>query len=106
MMTWGFAPGYQNSVPLRGTRSACLSTSKNIASKKAPLRQPASTASPSQNPSYPAFSFQGPGANRTIKVVVVACLTVIATIESIFWVKVLWTKISPASEIESKQEGS
>jgi hypothetical protein len=35
------------------------------------------------NPSYPAFSFEDLGANRTIKVAVIACLTVIGTIESI-----------------------
>ena len=73
------------------SQRAAFSTSKN----DKPQKTPPSPGNPSSgNPSYPAFSFEGLGANRTIKVTVIACLTVVGTIESIFWAKVLWAKMS------------
>jgi hypothetical protein len=86
------------------SQRARLSSGRNDASQKAPLHKPAASASLSQNTSYPAFSAQGLGANRTIKVVAITCLTVAATMESIFWVKVLWAKVSPPPKGESKPE--
>jgi hypothetical protein len=90
-MVWRPIP---NSISIlsQGSRStlssqrAAFSTSKNDKPQKSP-------GNPSSgNPSYPAFSFEGLGANRTTKVAVIACLTVVGTIESIFWAKVLWPK--------------
>jgi hypothetical protein len=57
-----------------------------------------------KEPAYSAFSFENLGTNRTTKVVVIVCLTVAGTIESIFWVKVLWAKISPSPKEESNPE--
>lgn len=109
---WRSALIHRNSTLLRAERFASysqrarLSSSSNDASQKGVFRKPGASASPAPNPSYPAFSFQGLGANRTGKVVVIACLTVVATVESIFWVKVLWAKFSPSRENESKPEGN
>jgi hypothetical protein len=92
----------RRSIPSHRTsflsQTTYLSTGKDDESKKAP---------PHQNPSFPAFSFQGLGANRTVKVVVIAALTVVGTIESVFWVKALWANFSPSpSPEETKREGN
>jgi hypothetical protein len=86
-------------------QAALLSTSTDDGPGKAQNRKPGPTTPP-QNPSLPDFSFQGLGANRTVKVIVIVCLPVFGTIESIFWVKALWAKFSPSPEEESKPEGS
>ena len=52
---------------------------------------------------YPAFSFQGLSTNSTVKIVVIAALSVFGTIESIFWAKVLWAWVSPP-KIEKENE--
>lgn len=36
--------------------------------------------------------------SRTTKVVVYTALTIMATVESVFWIKVLWAKFGPAQE--------
>lgn len=59
-------------------------------------------APPSPNPSYPAFSLDDLGASRTVKVVVIVCLTVLGTLESVVWGKALWAKTSPSPEEGSK----
>lgn len=46
-------------------------------------------------PTNPSFSLHDLGANRTVKVVVMASLSIIATMESIFWTKVGWAKFGP-----------
>lgn len=61
---------------------------------------------PSQNPSYPLFSFRDLGANRTVKIVVVVCVSVLATMESIFWAKVAWAKFGPAEGDRVEVDGS
>jgi hypothetical protein len=68
-----------------------LSTRSGHESQKTnPHDKPTSDASSSsQNPSYPVFSFQGLGASPTTKGVVIACLMVLGTMESIFWGKAL-----------------
>jgi hypothetical protein len=86
------------------SQRASLSTGRKDAFPKEPLLKPASSTSQSQNPAYSAFSFENLGANRTTKVVVIVCLTVAGTIESILWVKVLWAKISPSPKEESNPE--
>jgi hypothetical protein len=88
----------QTSRSTLSSRRAAFSTSKDDKLQK--------TSSSSGNPSYPAFSFEGLGANRTIKVAVIACLTVVGTIESIFWTKALWAKISKSTEEKGKPEGA
>jgi hypothetical protein len=87
----------QSSRSTLSSQRAAFSTSKNDKPQKTP---------PSGNPSYPAFSFEGLGANRTIKVTVIACLTVVGTIESIFWAKVLWAKMSKSPEEKGELEGT
>ena len=57
----------------------------------------------SQNPEYPSFSLKDLGANRACKIVVLVCLSVLGTMESIFWVKVGWAKFGPVGE--EKREG-
>lgn len=52
----------------------------------------------SQNPSHPAFSFEGLGISPKLKIVVLGAIAVIGTMETIFWVKLGWAKISPSSE--------
>jgi hypothetical protein len=93
------------SPTLRATFSsqkASLNIAKEDASSKvAPPKQSSAAPAP-QNPSYPTFSFKDLGANRGVKVVVVVCLTVLGTMESIFWGKVLWAKISPSPGEASK----
>ncbi|KAF7511318.1 hypothetical protein GJ744_004883 [Endocarpon pusillum] len=73
----------------------------NVSQKAEPQKRQSDAASP-QNPSYPAFSFDGLGASRGVKVVVIAGLTVLGTMETIFWSKWLWAKFSPVPEGESK----
>ncbi len=55
-------------------------------------------------PSFPAASFKDLGASRTVKVVVIVCLWIIGTMESITWGRLLWAKFSPSVE-EGKEEG-
>lgn len=43
-----------------------------------------------ENPSYPSFSLEGLGANRSVKIVLIVCLTVLGTMESIFWARAIW----------------
>ena len=66
------------------SQKAVFSTSKDDRPQKTP-------PSPG-NPFHPAFSFEGLGANRTIKVAVIACLIVVGTIESMFWAKAIATR--------------
>jgi len=40
----------------------------------------------------PAFSFKGLGASRAVKITVLVCLSILGTMESVFWFKVLWAK--------------
>jgi hypothetical protein len=59
-----------------------------------------------QNPSFGAnLSFKELGANRTVKIVVIVALSVAATAESVFWVKVLWAKFGPETKVEQSEEG-
>jgi hypothetical protein len=51
-----------------------------------------------------SFSFKDLGANRTVKIVVITVLMIFGTLESIFWVKVLWAKFGPAPRIETPRE--
>ena len=82
---------------------ATFNTKNNISQKAEPQKRQSDAASP-HNPSYPAFSLDGLGASRGVKVVVIAGLTVLGTMETIFWSKWLWAKFSPAPEEESKSK--
>lgn len=81
-----------------------FNTKDNVSQKAEPQKRQPNAASP-QNPSYQTFSFDGLGASRGVKVVVVAGLTVLGTMETIFWSKFLWAKFSPVPEGESKFVG-
>lgn len=54
------------------------------------------------NPSYPAFSLKDLDMKRGTKFFVIACLSVLGTMETVFWVKVIWAKLSPPLEEESE----
>lgn len=101
---------HRNPTPAPGPWSlpvwqkANLSTGEGVKSQKAPPSNLNPKSSPSENPSYPAFSFEGLGANRTVKYVVIGALSVLGTIESIFWAKTLQAKFWPSTEEEDKPE--
>lgn len=82
-------------------RLSTFNTKDNGSQKAEPQKRQSDAASP-QNPSYLTFSFDGLGASRGVKVVVIAGLTVLGTMETIFWSKLLWAKFSPVPEDESK----
>jgi hypothetical protein len=82
------------------------STSRNSSTKSsssAPLKSP----SQNKNPSVGEADFRSmfTGTNRTVKVVVLVCLSIFATMESIFWVKVTWAWLFPPVE-EERHEGA
>lgn len=72
------------------------------------------TASSQNNPQnnnnnsqqLPSANFKDLGATRTVKIIVISFLSVIATLETITWTKLLWAKFGPpsASEAESDSE--
>ncbi|MCJ1396901.1 hypothetical protein MMC11_000091 [Xylographa trunciseda] len=78
-----------------------LSTSNSPKSHAPPPRKP-DPAPPSVEPSHPRFSLQDLGAGRGVRVVVIACLSVFATMETIFYVKVGWAYFYPPKEAESE----
>lgn len=80
------------------SQRASLNASKDKAPQNATVHKQYSSAPSSENPSDMAFSFKDLGASRGVKIVVLTALTVFGTIESVFWAKVLWAKISPAPE--------
>jgi hypothetical protein len=51
---------------------------------------------PPPNPSFGGANFKDLGANRTVKIVVYSFLGVVATLESIAWMRFLWAKFGPA----------
>jgi hypothetical protein len=87
-------------------RRATFSTGTDNRTQKMPPHKLASSTQASGNPSYPTFSFKDLGASRTVKIVVIAGMSVIGTIESIFWIKVIWAKISPSPQGEPKSDGT
>ncbi|MCJ1249813.1 hypothetical protein MMC30_007039 [Trapelia coarctata] len=92
------SPGPQS---LLVSQKARLSTNGVSKSTKASSGKLDPKSPPSENPSYPAFSFEGLGANRTVKYVVIGALSVLATMESVFWAKTLSARFSPSSEDEN-----
>lgn len=40
----------------------------------------------------PGFSFKGLGASRTVKTTGLMCLSILGTMELVFWFKVLWVR--------------
>ena len=58
-----------------------------------------------QEPEYPTFSLKDLGANRATKTVVVIALSVLATMESIFWIKVGWRRFGPRTEDDILADG-
>ncbi|OCL08248.1 hypothetical protein AOQ84DRAFT_354588 [Glonium stellatum] len=109
---WRPAPNSRNtflslsSRPIFSLPKATFSTDADNKTQKASSHKPASSKQASGNPSYPSFSFKDLGANRTVKVVVIAGLSIIGTMESIFWAKVIWAKISPTPQEGPKPDGT
>ncbi|MCJ1419624.1 hypothetical protein MMC32_005980 [Xylographa parallela] len=56
-------------------------------------------------PKSSGYSLQDLGAGRGVRIVVIACLSVFATMETIFYVRVAWAYSSPAEEVERGSEG-
>ena len=77
-----------------------LITSQTENSSNGSLQAPRRPSESSEPPANPSFSLQDLGANRTVRVVVVASLSIIATMESMFWIRVGWAKFG-----QSKEEG-
>lgn len=50
------------------------------------------------DPAVPEFSFKGLSASRTVKTTVLVCLSILGTMETAFWIKVLWAKFYPKGE--------
>ena len=87
-----------------------LSTPKFIASQAEKLTKdehqaPGTSSASPETPTNP-FSLHDLGANRTVKVVVMASLSIIATMETIFWIKVGWAKFGPNKGDRSVINGS
>lgn len=84
-------------------RPSPFSTARKLSSQTPPGSPPPPSdqrtkkTSPA-NPATPEFSFKGLGASRTVKTTVVVCLSILGTMETAFWVKVLWAKFYPAKE--------
>lgn len=89
----------------RMQQTAHLSQRK-LLSSSAPYNSPKlAPEMPNQNPQLPPFRFKDLGASRTVKVVVITCISVLATLESYFWMRVIWEKFGPAEEdIEAKKD--
>ena len=51
-----------------------------------------------ENPSMPAFSLQGLGATRTVKIVVLCAIGIMGTMETIFYTKVAWNYLFPSGD--------
>src|SRR5271156_5244722 len=105
-MAWRSIPRQYNNTL---SQTALFSTRTSIYNQfqRVPPQRPGSAAPVIQNPFYPAFSFRGLGAGRKAKIFVIACLTVFGTIESVFWVKVVWAKFSPSPADDGrKPEGN
>ncbi|OCK98803.1 uncharacterized protein K441DRAFT_654176 [Cenococcum geophilum 1.58] len=111
-IVWRSAPNHRNAVLPLGPqfifsfRRATFSSSTDSKTQKVSPHKPASSTQASGNPSYPTVSFKDLGASRTVKIAVIASLSVIGTIESIFWAKVIWAKISPSPQEEPKSDGT
>jgi hypothetical protein len=60
----------------------------------------------SPNQELPAFNFKELGMSPRIRIFVIACLSVVATVESFFWFKVLWAKFAPSTDGEDEEQGS
>lgn len=107
-MARGAVLKHGNSAPLPALRQSFRQRSSHNISVKGASRKAASSnqvlqdSSSPTNPSYPAFSFRGLGASPRLKYFLIACLTVLGTMESVFWFKILWAKFSPAPESSDK----
>lgn len=55
-------------------------------------------------PEIPTASFGELGASKTVKIVVIVVLSIFGTMESIFWIKVLWAKFGPAPKDDPVNE--
>lgn len=70
-----------------------------------PSWRPHAIEPPSSEPSYPAFSLRDLGANRATKITVLVCLSILGTMETIFYAKMLWAKMGWGGE-EGKGKGT
>ena len=75
-------------------RSLPPSTQHNFSSSPFPLSKAARPSEPSSpDPSHPKFTLRDLGANRAAKATVLVCLSILGTMETVFWAKVLWAKM-------------
>ncbi|KAF2177660.1 hypothetical protein K469DRAFT_719583 [Zopfia rhizophila CBS 207.26] len=62
-----------------------------------------SQTTPSENPSIPAFNLKDLGASRPIYYGIIVVLSILGTIESVFWIKVIWAKFFTPEEDDRKE---
>ena len=86
------------------TRSRLRSDQANGTPNGSHKAQGGFTPSP-RNPEYPAFSLKDLGANRASKTVVLIALSVLATMESVFWIKVGWRRFGLSTEEKVSTDG-
>ncbi|MCJ1472112.1 hypothetical protein MMC13_000759 [Lambiella insularis] len=86
-------------------QKANLGTKADDKSHIVPPRKPGSTPL-SGNPAHPRVSFKDLGATWTVKVVVIACLTVLGTLETIFYLRMGWAWLYPVAEGEEEEKES
>lgn len=55
---------------------------------------------PVEDQSLPSFKFSDLGASKRVRLVVITALVIYGTLESIFWMQVLWAKFGPAPKDE------
>lgn len=85
----------------RPTQHANLSTTDDKTSKKASEQKPNPTMG--DGTSYSNF-FKEHGASRTTKLIVIGAISIVGTMESIFWIKTVWRWWSPPPEGEENVE--
>ncbi|KAM3075797.1 hypothetical protein ACMFMG_007924 [Clarireedia jacksonii] len=85
------------------SRSRSFTTFKALRNPRLePQPQPKSKPKSSENPGpMPTAGFKDLGATRTVKIVVITCLSIAGTMESIFWFKMLWAKYGPVGDVEA-----
>ncbi|EON69310.1 hypothetical protein W97_08570 [Coniosporium apollinis CBS 100218] len=101
---WRYLNPHRISAPSPALRSATapqtasFSTTPYNPLQKDSLRKPAAD----ETPTYPAFSMEGLGASRTVKIVIYTAITIIGTIETYAYGKWAWYKLYPPPK---KEEG-
>lgn len=76
--------------------------SSNNGDSKDPDRKPKQEPEWS-NSTNPKITLDSLGATRSVKIVIIVAFSIVATAESIFWIKTIWSWWAP-SEVKPEQE--